>query len=58
MRFFTENSTKCKCGHTILITSKEGYRLCNWCHRYVFKNKEIEKKYRKEEFVKTLKREI
>ena len=56
--FITEHMTKCKCGHSVLITSKDGKELCNWCKRYVFASKEIEEKYRKEEFIKTLKREL
>ena len=48
----------CKCGHSVLITSKDGKELCTHCHKYVFATPEAEKKYRKEEFIKTLKREL
>lgn len=53
--YYTENRILCKCGHSVVITSKDGKKLCTFCHRYVFANEELEKKYRKEEFIKTLK---
>ena len=57
-KHFTEHSTKCRCGHTMLIVSKDGKALCTHCHNYVFINEDVEKKYRLEEFKKTLRREL
>lgn len=53
---YSLNRKICKCGHSVLITSKDGKELCTHCNRYVFATPEIEKKYRKEEFKNTLKR--
>ena len=55
---YSLNRTICKCGHSVLITSKDGKELCTHCNRYVFATPELEKKYRKEEFIKTLKRSL
>ena len=27
---------KCKCGHTNTIINPRGYKICSWCHNYVF----------------------
>ena len=56
--FFTEHATRCKCGHTILITSKDGKELCRYCRKYVFVNKEAELKYRNKEALIKAKREL
>lgn len=55
---FTEHRTKCQCGHTMLISSKDGKQLCRYCHRYVFVNKEAELKYRNKEQIAKLKKEL
>lgn len=57
-QYFSEHRTKCKCGHTMLITSKDGKDICRWCHNYAFINEDAERKYRQEEFKKTLRREL
>lgn len=57
-KFYTEHRTLCKCGHSLLIYTKDGKAICKKCHRYVFANEEIERKYRREEFKKTLKRRL
>jgi hypothetical protein len=58
VKIFNEHSVKCKCGHTMLITSSDGKEICKWCHNYVFATREIEIKYRnKEKFIK-LKKEL
>ena len=44
-----ENSTKCKCGHTVAIPSVSDRVLCNWCGHFVFKDAEQEFKYRLKE---------
>lgn len=56
--FETQHRVICKCGHSILITSRNGRTICTHCHKFVFATPELEKQYRKEEFIKTLKREI
>lgn len=43
---------KCDCGHTVIL-AKQDVALCSWCGKYVFKNKEIEFKFRlKEQMIK------
>ena len=49
--FYTKNSTKCKCGHTNFLGSRDKV-ICSWCNRYVFKNKRIEFMYRVGELMK------
>lgn len=43
---FAKISHKCKCGHTVPIPNKVNFVYCGWCHRRVYKNKEIEFKYK------------
>lgn len=38
----TDNSVICKCGHSVFIPSYVTKRLCGWCNRWVYRNKEIE----------------
>ena len=49
--FYTRNSTKCKCGHTNFLGSRDKI-ICSWCGEYVFKNKKIEFKHRIGELLK------
>ena len=51
LEFYTKNSTKCKCGHTNFLGSRDKI-VCSWCCRYVFKNKQIEFVYRIGEMIK------
>ena len=30
------------CGHSILMTSRKNFRICNWCGSKVYRTKEIE----------------
>ena len=39
---------QCKCGHKVFIDFKEEKRICDWCGRYVYKDKKIEFKERLE----------
>lgn len=48
----TRNTIKCKCGHSIAFKSCEKKKLCHWCNKWVFKNKEDEFKYRLKEKMK------
>lgn len=45
----TDESVKCKCGHSILITNRYGKVICNYCGRLVFRNKKEEFEYRLKE---------
>ena len=47
----------CKCGHSVLITSRDGKQLCNWCRQYVFATPELEKQYRLNEIKNKMKLE-
>lgn len=55
---FSEHRTKCKCGHSILIATKDGKKLCKWCHEYAFVNKEAEIRYRNKEALLKAKKEL
>ena len=37
---------KCKCGHSIIVPPHVDKVVCNWCGKYVFKNKKVEFEYR------------
>ena len=39
----------CSCGHRVLIGNKRDRIICTWCKNHVFKNKEIEFRYRMQE---------
>lgn len=47
----TNNTFKCKCGHSILITNKEKRKVCNYCGRLVFRSKKDEYFYRLKEIL-------
>lgn len=47
----------CKCGHSVLITSKDGKQLCTFCKNYVFATPELERQYRLNEIKNKLKLE-
>lgn len=36
---------KCSCGHSLVMVNKDK-EICNWCGKWVFKNKADEFKYR------------
>ena len=42
----------CKCGHRVVIPKWVDKQLCDWCGRYVFKDKRSEFKYRIKEAIK------
>ena len=42
----------CKCGHRVVIPKWVDKQLCDWCGRYVFKDKRSEFKYRIREAIK------
>lgn len=45
----TNNTVKCKCGHSIAFISRSNSVICSWCGTKVYKNK-------KEEFKEMLKK--
>lgn len=51
LEFYTRNSTKCKCGHTNFLGSRDKI-ICSWCGSYVFRNKRTEFIYRIGELLK------
>lgn len=57
-QYFSEHATRCKCGHTMLIISKDGKKLCPYCKEFVFINKEAEIKYRNKEALIKARREL
>lgn len=46
----------CKCGHSIVMSARREYKLCNHCGSLVFKNKKAEFKYRLNEAIAKNKR--
>lgn len=42
----------CECGHRVVILPQKDKIICNWCHKYVFKNKHDEFKYRINELIR------
>lgn len=49
-KFFEERTRlklKCKhCGHTQAIDNSQDKIICKWCKNYIFRNDDIEEKYR------------
>ena len=43
---------KCKCGHKVFMDKNKTKAVCDWCGRYVFKNKKDEFNYRMKEALK------
>lgn len=48
----------CECGHSMIIPAWVEKIPCNWCGRYVFRDKETEQKYRKQEFKNKMKEKM
>ena len=55
---FSKHSIKCKCGHTMLITTKDGKDICKHCGEYAFINKQAEIRYRNKEMLIKARREL
>ena len=48
---------KCKhCGHTKAIPTYVDKVVCSWCHNYIFRNDEVEQRYRFKEKLLKMKR--
>lgn len=45
----TNNSVKCKCGHSMKITNKYKRQICRWCGHWVYKDKKTEFEYKLKE---------
>lgn len=43
---------KCNCGHRVVIPKWVDKKICDWCGKYVFKNKKDEDLYRIKEKMK------
>ena len=43
---------KCRCGHKMIIPPKMDKVVCDWCGKYVFKDKKKEFEYRLREKMK------
>jgi len=41
----TDESVKCSCGHSVVVTNKYNRVICSWCGRWVYKNKQTEFRY-------------
>ena len=48
----TENTYKCKCGHSVSIPIFVDKTICSFCGNYVFKNKQDEFRFRVKEKLK------
>lgn len=46
---YTDNSYKCRCGHTVTIAKNCEKVVCSHCGRYVFREKKDEFMYRLKE---------
>lgn len=54
-KYFNERTLlkiKCKnCGHTQAIDNSMEKSICRWCRNYIFRNDEVETKYRLKEMI-------
>ena len=48
---YTDNTFKCKCGHSVVVSNKIKKVVCNHCGRYVFRDKKDEFIYRLKEVI-------
>lgn len=48
-RLATNNTVKCKCGHSIAFIDRNNKKICSWCGRLVYKS---QKEKLKEELMK------
>lgn len=42
---YSDLSVKCKCGHSVVMYNFDK-KLCGWCGKYVYKDKQTEFKYK------------
>ena len=45
----TKSRIKCECGHSVLFPQKADRVICSWCGKYVYKNEQVEFKYKMKE---------
>ena len=48
-KVITDNSIKCKCGHSIAMKPGLNKQICHWCGMYVFRTEKDEFNYRMRE---------
>ena len=48
---YTQNTYKCKCGHSVVIAKYVDKIVCNHCGKYVFREKKDEFIYRLKEVI-------
>ena len=48
---YNKETFKCSCGHSVAIPYNMGKRLCTYCGKYVFRDKQEEFKYRLKEVI-------
>lgn len=56
--FFVEQGVKCSCSHRVFIPPNVDRIICTWCKHWVYRTKELEKEYKKKEFLNKLQMEI
>lgn len=54
-RFISDNSVKCKCGHSMFF--ERDYHYCTWCGRKVYKDDRTKFKYELSSLIKKKNRE-
>ena len=42
MDMYTNNRTKCKCGHSVFIPHYDEKIMCTWCNKWVYRDKQAE----------------
>ena len=52
LRMYVDNRVKCKCGHSHFMPVFLPHKICNWCGKIVFRNKQEEFKYKLEHEMK------
>ena len=48
---YTDNTFKCKCGHSVVVSKRIKKVPCSHCGRYVFRDKKDEFMYRLKEVI-------
>lgn len=58
MEVFTNLTTKCKCGHSIVFYKNEPIKICDWCWRTVYNKNEIGQRQKFKDELKKAERKI
>lgn len=51
-KLYTDNTVKCKCGHTVVMRPSTEKVICSWCKNYIFREKKDKDLYRIKEMIK------